>query len=633
MVATVMEWGSIQRYLMSIDYTSHLLSKFQAVYCSAMTCYNSGDMQSVVDQIREKIDIAQYIGQYVQLKRAGRNLKGLCPFHEEKSGSFIVSPERQIWHCFGACGVGGDVISFAMKYDNLTFTEAVTELAKSAGIQLSQDWGTQGQSEKDSVLTLNEIVAKYYHYILVNSPIAETARTYLTGRSIRKEIWETFRLGYAPDSWDSLYRYLRTKKVTNEQMNVAGLALQGKNGNWYDRFRGRLIFPIQNMQGKVVGFSGRVLSTGEKEAKYINSPETPAYHKRQSLFGIQLAKDAIRKQNFAIIVEGEFDMITPYQHGVSNIVAIKGSAMTAEHFSTLKRLTNRIYLCLDADEAGIEATRRAITEADGTDMEIHVMSIEDGKDPDEAIRQNPLAFTHAIEKSMPVYDFLIDTAVHRNPPSDPFSKKHIADEVIPLISRIRNPIIQSYYIKRTSDILSVSEESVQKTMRQYWQQQRNKFTVALRKEKIAPVSIPREQLVEQYLLSLLLQSENTYELFSVVNRHVLPEYFMTAALGKIYQQIGEYQKDHAEGFIVKDFIFALPSELRTPADTVFLFASSTQSLNNVQGEKLALEMKRNALRRVLQQKSGAIDVDLTADEVSNQILSELKAVEKRLLEV
>lgn len=590
-------------------------------------------MQSVVDQIREKIDIAQYIGQYVQLKRAGRNLKGLCPFHEEKSGSFIVSPERQIWHCFGACGVGGDVISFAMKYDNLTFSEAVAELAKSAGIQLSQDWGTQGQSEKDSVLALNEIVAKYYHYILVNSPIAAAARAYLTGRSIRKEIWETFRLGYAPDSWDSLYRYLRTKKVSDETMNMAGLALRGKNGNWYDRFRGRLMFPIQNIQGKVVGFSGRVLDSKAKEAKYINSPETPAYHKRQSLFGIQLAKDAIRKQNFAIIVEGEFDMITPYQHGVGNIVAIKGSAVTTEHLAILKRLTQRIYLCLDADEAGIEATRRAINEAEGTDMEIHVVSIEGGKDPDEAVKQNPLAFTHAVAKGKPVYDFLIDTAVHRNPPSDPFSKKHIADEVIPLISRIRNPIIQSYYIKRTSDILSVSEESVQKTMRQYWQEQRNKFTVALRKEKNVPVSVPREQLVEQYLLSLLLQSENTYELFSVVNRHVLPEYFLTAALGKIYQQMSEYRKGHPDGFVVKNFIFALPPELRASADTVFLFASSTQSLNNVQGEKLALEMKRNALRRILQQKSKVVDADHAADEESNRILTELKAVEKRLIEV
>ncbi|MEK7070243.1 MAG: DNA primase, partial [Patescibacteria group bacterium] len=279
-----------------------------------------------IEEIKRKLDVVEFIGSHITLKKAGRNFKANCPFHQEKSASFVVSPERQIWHCFGACQEGGDVIRFLMKWENIPFVEALQELAKRTGVKLDTfDIQDSQWKKKEALIRVNNSAKDFYHYILTQSAIGKKAREYLAARNINEKIIETFQLGYAPQSWDSLIKFLIKKSFAQADLKDTGLTVTGKNNSLYDRFRGRIMFPINDTRGNNIGFSGRVLVEEDSKdgAKYVNTPETPLYHKRESLFGIHLAKDAIKKEGNVFLVEGEFDAISMYQSGVKNVVAIK----------------------------------------------------------------------------------------------------------------------------------------------------------------------------------------------------------------------------------------------------------------------------------------------------------------------
>jgi len=286
-------------------------------------------MNDQTEEIKEKIDIVEYIGQFVKLTKAGRNFKGLCPFHQEKTPSFVVSPDRQIWHCFGTCGVGGDVISFLMKWENLTFYEALKELAEKAGVKLeSGNFEDTKWDQKEKLYAINRATLKYYQYLLAKTSYGAAAREYLQKRKLDERIINTFELGYAPSSWDSLSKYLQKKSFSLQDIAASGLIIFKNQRHGYDRFRNRIMFPLRDARDNVVGFSGRLLKDDARSAKYVNTPETDVYHKRNHLYGINKTKEAIRKRDNVIVVEGEFDLITPYQYGVENIVAIKGAALT-----------------------------------------------------------------------------------------------------------------------------------------------------------------------------------------------------------------------------------------------------------------------------------------------------------------
>ncbi|MFA6533509.1 MAG: DNA primase, partial [Patescibacteria group bacterium] len=300
-------------------------------------------MENQIEEIKQKIDIVEFIGGFITLKKAGRNFKAVCPFHQEKSPSFVISPERGIWHCFGACGEGGDVIKFLMKWENITFIEALKELAKKTGVKLTLNkisFEDKIWQKKERFIGMNLLASEFFHYILNKTDFGKKASSYLKTRLLNQSIIDKFELGYSPSSWDSLKLFLKKKKYEEEEMFENGLVIKSERGSYYDRFRGRLMFPLKDSRGNVLGFSGRILSGGnEKEAKYVNTPETPIYHKRECLFGINLALEEIKKQKNVYIVEGELDMITPFQHGYSNFVAVKGTALTIEQLKLLKRYT------------------------------------------------------------------------------------------------------------------------------------------------------------------------------------------------------------------------------------------------------------------------------------------------------
>ncbi|HRN70394.1 MAG TPA: DNA primase [Candidatus Woesebacteria bacterium] len=548
-------------------------------------------MEDQIEEIKSKIDVVEFISQYVEVKKAGRNFKALCPFHQEKSPSFVISPDRQIWHCFGTCGEGGNVIKFLMKIDNLTFIEALRELAQKTGVKLETMQSADQESiRKDTIYAMNNWAARFYAYLL-KQPVGKKAYTYVVNRGINDKIMQTFELGYAPESWDSLVKYLKSKKYTGEQMLLAGLAVSSANGRVYDRFRNRLLFPIKDTKGNVIGFSGRLLDDTDKSAKYINTPETPVYHKRMSLYGIHLAQDAIRREENVYVVEGEFDMITPFQKGISNIVAIKGAALTKEQLTLLKRYTNKITLALDTDEAGIEAMKRGINEAQEFDFDIRVAKFSKGKDPDEAATTDFITFKKELEQAIPLYDYLFEIATKKYPEKTSYSKKQLGDELIPYLRHIQNIIIKSHYTKKLAELLEMKEEQVERLI--YYAKRNTKIRVPV---KTTEHKMPRDEMVQKYLLSILFQSDSPKKLAAQIFSVITKEDFSIPSYQKIITEYQQFLDKTGEHDAYTDFAHTIPSELKTVADEIYLYASGDNQFSKEKIWDIVFELLEHRYR-------------------------------------
>lgn len=582
-------------------------------------------MERVIDEVKRKIDIVTFTGSFVSLKKSGRNFKGLCPFHQEKTPSFVVSPDRQIWHCFGACQEGGDIIKFLMKWENITFIEALRDLAEKAGVSLRNiRFEDKLWQRKERMIGLNSLAAEFFEYVLQKTRFGERARGYLKTRALEAKIIKKFQLGYAPSSWDSLLRFLKKKKYSESEIFDSGLLVRGQSGNYYDRFRRRVIFPIKDTRGNIIGFSGRLLGETEKEAKYINTPETLLYHKRETLYGVDSAKDVIKKENNVYLVEGEFDVISSYRLGIYNMAAIKGTAVTREQLMFLKRFTNKITLALDSDTAGKEAVKKGIEEAENLEFDIAIVSIDFAKDADEAIRKDPIKFKKVIKKPVIYYDYIISQAEKNNPTDDAYGKKKFAEEVSTYIDKIKNPIVRSHYIKKIASILDVSENSIEALMRR------------LRRKKIQRFSFPtykkiteekaREKIIQKYILSLIFQNENPEKRFEEVFNIFAIEDLSVPAYQKICKLFFDY-KGKGERFNLNHFLQLLPSQLKPIFDEIYLFASTELEVKNEKVEKLIYEAKRYSLKR-------KIAVLLSSNlEDDKEITEKLKLTNKQLTEV
>ncbi|MBU1083411.1 DNA primase [Patescibacteria group bacterium] len=409
-----------------------------------------------LDEIKNKLDIVDFIGQYQQLKKAGRNYRGLCPFHSEKTPSMMVSPDKQIWHCFG-CGAGGDVFGFLMKKEGFSFSEALNQLAEQAGVELKNRPTNFG--EKNRLLAVNELAAKFYERALVDSKAGRQATNYLIDRGISKEIIKTFRLGYAPAGWEYAIKFLQRKSYTLSEIEKAGIAV-GRNGRFSDKFRHRLMFPITNTIGKVVGFTGRVLRAGD-QPKYLNSPETLVFNKGSILYGLSITKEEIQTKNTAILVEGQTDLISSYQAGVKNVVASSGTALTSDQLRLIRRYAEVLVLALDADSAGREAVKRATALASAEDLEIKVAILGEYKDPDECIKKaGDDKWKEVITNAIPIIDFYINTAISKYGKGSITAKKKIAMEVLPIISGLENPVEKDQYISKLAGAAGISQSSL-----------------------------------------------------------------------------------------------------------------------------------------------------------------------------
>lgn len=560
------------------------------------------------EQIKAKIDIVPFIAEHIPLKQAGRNFKALCPFHGEKTPSFVVSPERQIWHCFG-CNLGGDIFTFLMEFEKMEFLEALRTLAKRAGVKLTTLAPSKIEQVKERLFQINHLASEFYHYLLTEHEVGEKARDYLKKRGMKKQTIDAFKLGFAPAKWELLFDYLTRKKgFSAEEIEQAGLIIRSqrseargqttqiRNPKYYDRFRDRIIFTLRDHRGNVVGFAGRLLDTQAKEAKYVNTPETPLYHKGELFYGLDVTREAIKKEDGAIIVEGEFDMLSSFQAGVANVVALKGTALTLMQAKLIKRFTQNVALAFDLDIAGDAAARRGIQMADNEGLNIKVIRAKAGKDPDEVIRKNPLAWKKAIKAAVSVYDFLIDSALSRFDKETPEGKKHIADEVLPSIWAISNEIVKAHFIKRLSAELDTTEEVIVKQMEKL-----EKPALAVAQQVTKPKPTTRQQVIEEYLMALLLQKGDK-ALLEKVHPMLEANLLQSQVLEKVLHLLLAFY-ERQQPFDIKKFVKDIPKELLPTVDRLYLIDTEPIAKDDVpfEIEQALRELKVLLLRRKMEE--------------------------------
>jgi DNA primase len=417
--------------------------------------------QAAKEEIKRSADIVELIGQYVQLKKSGLNHVGLCPFHGDKDPSFSVSQTKQIFHCFG-CKKGGDIFTFWMEYHKVSYSQAIKELAERYHVVLPEKRVTPEKRReldlKEEIYRINGAAAAYYNYILVKTALGKKGIGYFDKRSISPEIIDRFKLGYASEDWDGLTRFLSSRNVNLEKAEKAGLLITKKNGGYYDRFRGRVIFPIFTMEGKVAGFGGRVLDNSLP--KYLNTPETSIFHKGELLYGLNTAFPHIRETGRVVIVEGYTDVLALNKHGFNAVVATLGTALTQNHLRKLKGFSREIIVVFDADSAGKSAAVRSLPLFLNEGLSAKVMILPEGDDPDTFMNSRGLdAFLSHLDRAMPLYDFYIESKL-AGVESGLTGRLEILKEVIPVLSEITSDIQRSVYIKHLCEKCDVSEAVV-----------------------------------------------------------------------------------------------------------------------------------------------------------------------------
>ncbi len=466
------------------------------------------------------------VGDYVTLKKKGANWMACCPFHKEKTPSFSVNPAKDIFYCFG-CSKGGSVFNFVMELESVSFPEAVRIVAEKAGVPLPQMEEDKKfevrRQEADSVIQLNAWALEWWETQLQeNNAEAAFAREYLKGRQIDDETRRIFRLGFAPNSWDALTSHLKRKGASAFEIERSGLVVKKDTGGSYDRFRGRVVFPVMDAQGRPVAFGARAIRAGD-EPKYLNSPETPAYTKGRHLFGLNLSREEIRRKKFAILVEGYLDLIIPFQFGVRNVVASLGTALTTEQARLLARFARRVVVNYDGDRAGIQAAKRAIETLLVEDFEVKTLVLPEGTDPDEFLRKHGVEEYNSLRgRALPHIQFVIAQALNERNLRNPTDKAQAVEEVLPFVRAVKNPIQRREYFDMALDALRVEENSLRndlwKSVSARTPSQTSAAATAANseqvREQVARASAPQVTLAEQRLLEIIIHDAELRRLTS-----------------------------------------------------------------------------------------------------------------------
>jgi DNA primase len=597
--------------------------------------------ESVLEQIRQNNDVVEVIGSYFPLKCAGANFRALCPFHKEKTPSFNVNPQKQIWHCFG-CGAGGNVFTFVMKYENLEFVDAARRLADRAGIKLEYEEKADepGRDLKEHLLKLHEATANFFHHNLLKEASAAVAREYLKKRKITSDVAKKWRLGYSPDAWDGLVQYAASKKFKAELLETAGLALRRERGDGlYDRFRGRLMFPICDEQGRTVGFSGRILTDAKDQPKYVNSPETPIFQKGRILFALDKAKRAIIEEKYAIVCEGQVDTISCHEAGIENAVAPQGTALTEQHARILKRYAEEVVLMFDADDAGQNAIVRSAEPLWDAGLVIRVVVLPEGHDPDSFIKAFGVEkLKELVTRAPSFFVYLLDRLSRQHDPHSDRGKLQIARQMAEWLARIPTPILLATYAQQTAQRLDIGEDALRKEIAKYTGRHRDRdhrTEVDEPAEEISPER-PRGLPAEERLLQSMLADERALELASGrIDVEWLTGSVAGAAISKVL-------------LLYREGAWTGPSALLNPPcdeETSRLVSESLlhpQAAKSVEQaaagcivtlEKSWLEQRRCELRKRQETtKSSAADMQqLQRDLIRIEYLNSLLASEKKLM--
>ena len=579
--------------------------------------------------IAERVSILDLISQHVQLKKAGKYYKGLCPFHPDKNPSFVVNPDRNTFYCFG-CGVGGDIYSFFMKFHNLPFPQAMEELARRAGIERREPRRRQDPKQEEAYrkgLAVNEAVCRFYHRSLLEAPEAAVAREYLEDRGIGRETVTAFSLGYASGGWDRLLRFLQRKQGALEAASALGLLIPRKEGEGsYDRFRNRLMFPIFNTTGQVLGFGGRAL--GEQEPKYMNSPESFLYHKGSVLYGLHRAQPSIRERDTVIVVEGYFDLLALHQNGMQNAVAVLGTALTTEQIDILKRHTRNLVLVFDGDLAGKKASFRNLPELLERDIPARVVYLPENEDPDSFLNKwGKAALEKLLEEAPSLLDLFLQEKVRDIARGDPVEKKvAILRQLLPMIRKMPDRLAQGLRIRSLAEDMGVPELSLREELSKY-SDPTGKARVTI-SEETRPQEIGNWPAEERLICQILMQFP--YLLPKFKEAEVLGS-FKSASLGAAIQAFAEQYSVSGK----LDLSEALPEE---PKDTRLFRLLASLSCKEEFTEEQAVTALDDSVRRVkkrsLKERLDGLNKRIREADQSRQtdLRSQLSLEMQRLLE-
>jgi len=516
--------------------------------------------REIAQQLIQDVDIIEIISEFVTLTKTGKEYKGLCPFHKEKTPSFTVNPAKKVFYCFG-CGAGGDVLSFLRRYEDWSFMESLEFLAKRQGISLPRQESSfsdnKKNQEKEIIIQINETAARYFHNLLLDSIVGKDALKYLNSRKLSPETIKEFCLGYSKNSWKDLFLFLKRKNISPLKVVDAGLASfrQGGAGSGcYDRFRGRLIFPIYNEYGQIIAMGGRKIQESSTEPKYLNSSETRAYSKSKCLYGLYQAKQFIRSCGYALVVEGYIDFLSLFQNGLKNTVATLGTALTFDHVRLLSRYTKKAVFIYDADPAGISAMLRGLNMFQEQNIEVQILLLPSGFDPDTFIYQyGPEVLKERIEKSISAIEFLINQSIHRNNISTIEGKAKAVKEILQILSQISDPLIRMEYIKMVANLLDVREEILLDELRPKIQGGGKGSQVIYDKDTDQSNA---EQMAEKMLLRLLCHGEISME--ELVAESIAPEDFQSESIHEMakivffmWQEEGKLKREELL-FAIKD---------------------------------------------------------------------------------
>ncbi len=512
------------------------------------------------DEVKERLSVEDVVGEYIELKRAGRNLKGLSPFTKENTASLMVSPEKQIWHDFSS-NQGGDMFSFVMLVEGIDFKEALEILARKAGVEIKRYKGDGNRAKKKArIQEALQLATKYYHVSLSKN---KTALDYVVKkRGYGKQILTSFQIGYAPDSGNALRTFMTKRGFSDAELKEAGLVTQ-RRGGYGDMFRGRIMVPLADGQGNPIGFTARVLDDGLP--KYINTPQTMVYDKSRHVFGLHLAKDAIREHNFVVVVEGNMDVVASHKTSVHNVVATAGTAITTEHLKQVYRISNDIRLAFDQDRAGIEATERAIPLAQGLGIRLSIIDVPNGKDPDELIKIDPAAWETVVTKSVYVMDWLMARYSDAYDLSSAEGKRMFTDKVLSVLAQVKDPVEQEHYVAEVAKKIASSTEVVKKKLDQIGKQSAPKKKPI----KADPVVAEKEQVASAYqdlLLGIVLRYGDADHSFNGVES--------TFFTGEQRQVLARY----IQKFQQRPRIETVPPELQPLSDYVKLVLFKTEEL-------------------------------------------------------
>jgi len=539
----------------------------------------------IIDQIKEKLDIVEVIGEYIKLTKAGANYKALCPFHKEKTPSFMVSPERQIWHCFG-CHRGGDIFKFVMQYENVDFPEALRILAKKAGVEL----------KREDPLIQNQISKLYEIYeaatLFFEEQLKKNAEVlaYLKKRGLNNETIETWQLGFALNQRDALFRFLLQKKFKIEDILLSGLVIKSTQqpDSYFDRFRNRIIFPIFNHQDRIVAFTGRIFGESENEPKYLNSPESPIFNKSQILYGFSKTKKDIREANSVILVEGQMDFLMSWQNGIKNVVATSGTALTEDHLKILKRLTKNLIIGYDMDEAGRLAAERAIDMARSLDFQVKIISLPEGyKDIADFALEHPEKLKEIIKEAEDAGEYYYRKALTQFNLEELSEKRKAIEFLLSKIAWIENPVERAEWLKRIAEGFDIREEFLQESL--------EKIKNDLNKKSIAPVAEERNIIADNMAKTrheLLSERAVALALKLQVERRVLEE--ISNFLVEEHQKLVRFILDSSESKLNNESVWESLGYLNLLAD--YEFADEEMDWH-LEFEKISLELKKEFLRR------------------------------------